>query len=120
MKDIGGKVVVVTGASRGLGLAIAQALFDHGMKVVISARGADELAETQKLLDRSGARSLAVPADITKAADRVGLLAATKARPAASTMMIPLSGMRLMFILLLLPSCGSPRGRCRRRPPLPA
>ena len=58
-------MVVVTGASRGLGRAIAQALFDHGMKVVISARGADELAETQKRLDRSGARSLAVPADIT-------------------------------------------------------
>jgi short-subunit dehydrogenase len=80
MKDIGGKVVVVTGACRGLGRAIAQALFDHGMKVVISARGADELAETQKRLDRSGARSLAIPADITRAADRVGLLAATKAK----------------------------------------
>jgi short-subunit dehydrogenase len=80
MKDIGGKVVIVTGASRGLGRAIAQTLFDHGMKVVISARSADELAEVQKQMDRSGARSLAVPADVTKAADRAALLAAAKTK----------------------------------------
>jgi short-subunit dehydrogenase len=80
MKDIGGKVVVVTGASRGLGRSIAQTLFDHGMKVVITARSAGELDEVQKQMDRSAVRSLAVVADVTKAADRVGLLAAAKAR----------------------------------------
>ncbi len=78
MKDIGGKVVVVTGASRGLGRAIAQALFDHGMKVVINARGRDELETFQRQLDRSGSRSLAVASDITSAADRAGLLAASR------------------------------------------
>src|SRR5258708_38966046 len=78
MKDIGGKVVVVTGASRGLGRAIAQALFDHGMKVVISARAAADLDAFQKQLDRSGTRSLAVPADVTKAGDRSALLAAAR------------------------------------------
>jgi short-subunit dehydrogenase len=80
MKDIGGKVALVTGASRGLGKAIAQTLFDHGMKVVISARGEKDLAETWKQLDRGGARSLAVPADVTRAADRSRLLEATKAK----------------------------------------
>src|SRR5258708_19793766 len=78
MKDIGGKVVVVTGASRGLGRAIAQALFDHGMKVVTSARGREELEAFQRQLDRSGTRSLAVPADVTKAGDRSALLAAAR------------------------------------------
>src|SRR5258708_5731356 len=78
MKDIGGKVVVVTGASRGLGAAIAQALFDHGMKVVINARGRGELETFQRQLDRSGSRSLAVASDITSAADRGGLLAASR------------------------------------------
>ncbi len=71
---------MVTGASRGLGRAIAQTLFDHGMKVVISARGVEELTEAQKQMDRSGARSLAVPADVTKAGDRVALLEAAKAK----------------------------------------
>ncbi|HXA42819.1 MAG TPA: SDR family NAD(P)-dependent oxidoreductase [Candidatus Solibacter sp.] len=78
MKDIGGKVVVVTGASRGLGRAIAQALFDHGMKVVLSARGAEDLDAFQKQLDRGGSRSLAVAADVTSAADRTALIAATR------------------------------------------
>jgi short-subunit dehydrogenase len=78
MKDIGGKVAVVTGASRGLGRAIAQTLFDHGMKVVVSARGAEELETFRKQLDRSGLRSLAVPADVTSDSDRADLLAAAR------------------------------------------
>jgi len=78
MKDIGGKVAVVTGASRGLGRAIAQTLFDHGMKVVVSARGAEELESFRKQLDRSGSRSLAVPADVTSDSDRGSLVAAAK------------------------------------------
>jgi short-subunit dehydrogenase len=78
MKDIGGKVAVVTGASRGLGRAIAQTLFDHGMKVVVSARGPEELESFRKQLDRSGSRSLAVPADVTSDADRAGLVAAAR------------------------------------------
>ena len=78
MKDIGGKVAVVTGASRGLGRAIAQTLFDHGMKVVISARSEDELEDFRKQLDRAGTRSLAVPTDVTSHADRLGLVEAAK------------------------------------------
>lgn len=76
MKDIGGRVAVVTGASRGLGKAIAQTLFDHGMKVVLSARNADELDAVQKQLDRAGTRSLTVAADVTSEADREALVAA--------------------------------------------
>src|ERR1700682_6225643 len=78
MKDIGGEVAVGTGASRGLGRAIAQTLFDHGMKIVVSARGPEELESFRKQLDRSGSRSLAVPADVTSDADRAGLVAAAR------------------------------------------
>src|ERR1700730_3466056 len=80
MKDIGGKVAVVTGASRGLGRAIAQTLFDHGMKVVVSARGAEELESFRKQLDRSGSASLAVPADVTSGSDRADLVASAKGK----------------------------------------
>jgi short-subunit dehydrogenase len=78
MKDIGGKVALVTGASRGLGRAIAQTLFDHGMKVVVSARSARELETFRKQLDRGGTRSLAVPADVTSDTHRVGLVEAAR------------------------------------------
>jgi short-subunit dehydrogenase len=80
MKDIGGRVAVVTGASRGLGSAIAQALFDHGMKVVLGARGGDQLEAVRAKLDRSGTRTLAVAADVTVPADRARLLAAARER----------------------------------------
>lgn len=78
MKDIGGKVAVVTGASRGLGRAIAQTLFDHGMKVVLSARSADELESFRNQLDRGGTRTLAVAADVTVPTDRARLVAAAR------------------------------------------
>lgn len=45
---IDGHVAIVTGASRGLGRAIASALLDEGMRVVVSARSADELAELER------------------------------------------------------------------------
>ncbi|MEA2644982.1 MAG: hypothetical protein QOE92_65 [Chloroflexota bacterium] len=78
MKDIGGKVVVVTGASKGLGSYIAETLFDHGMKVVVSARSGDELKTFCERLDRNGQRTLAVPADMTVADDRKRLLDAAR------------------------------------------
>lgn len=45
MKRFEGKVAVVTGASRGIGLAVAQRLVDEGGKVVITARKPEALAE---------------------------------------------------------------------------
>ncbi|GAC1328024.1 MAG: hypothetical protein NVSMB17_02890 [Candidatus Dormibacteria bacterium] len=74
MKDIGGKVAIVTGASRGLGRYIAEALFDHGVKVIITARSADELEAVRTSFDRRGTRSVAIAGDITDAAHRARLV----------------------------------------------
>ncbi len=43
--DLTGKVAVITGSSRGIGRAIAEAMADHGARVVISSRKAEACAE---------------------------------------------------------------------------
>lgn len=68
--DLGltGKVAIVTGASRGLGLAAAKALIAEGAHVVICARGEEALKRAAADLHRvsaSGARVVAVAADVS-------------------------------------------------------
>jgi short-subunit dehydrogenase len=74
MKEIGGRVAIVTGASRGLGRHIAETLFDHGLKLVVTARSAGELEAVRAGFDRTGKRSLAIPGDITDRAHRTRLV----------------------------------------------
>lgn len=59
------KVVVVTGASKGLGRAIALAFAAEGCKVVVTARNEEELAQLAQEIRESGSESLAVPIDLT-------------------------------------------------------
>jgi 3-oxoacyl-[acyl-carrier protein] reductase len=63
------KVAIVTGASRGIGRAIALGLADEGCHVVLCARGEERLREAAREVEAKGARALAVVADIAKAAD---------------------------------------------------
>jgi len=59
-----GKVCLVTGASRGLGRAMALALAEAGADVVVTARSKDALEETAGEIKRRGRRTLAVPCDL--------------------------------------------------------
>lgn len=59
-----GKVCAVTGASRGLGRAMAVALAEAGADVVVTARSETALAETADAISAHGRRSLAVPCDV--------------------------------------------------------
>jgi NAD(P)-dependent dehydrogenase (short-subunit alcohol dehydrogenase family) len=68
-----GKVVLITGGSRGLGLALAERYGRSGAKLILAARHPDELvAGRQTLLDRGALQSpddiLLLPADLTDAA----------------------------------------------------
>ena len=68
--DLGlsGKVAIVTGASRGLGLAAAQAIVAEGANVVVCARGADQLQKAAVDLGKlasGGAQVLAITADLS-------------------------------------------------------
>lgn len=73
-----GQVAVVTGGGRGLGRTFAQTLAAVGASVAVLARSADELAETVALIENSGGRARAFPADITVAGAVRNALAETE------------------------------------------
>ncbi|MCL4506804.1 MAG: SDR family oxidoreductase [Chloroflexi bacterium] len=58
------KVAVVTGASRGIGAAIALSLASHGVKVALVARNALQLSEIERRIRDTGASAIAIPCDI--------------------------------------------------------
>lgn len=78
MKPLEGKVAVVTGASRGVGAAIAERFARDGAAVVCSA-DEDAVAEVARRIEAGGARAISVMADVTSAADVARLYDAAEA-----------------------------------------
>ena len=75
MSVLDGKVALVTGASRGVGAAIAKVLADEGAAVVVNYRKSEELAEEVAGSIRGrGGRALALRADVTDEAAVVGMV----------------------------------------------
>lgn len=64
-----GKVAIVTGASSGLGVAIALGMASAGADVAIGARRVDRLTETQRAVEALGVRCIAVETDVTQIED---------------------------------------------------
>src|SRR4051812_36870792 len=64
-----GKVVIVTGASSGLGVAFAEGFAEAGADVVICARRVERLEDTRKLVEANGRRCLALRADVSSPDD---------------------------------------------------
>ncbi len=77
MPALAGQVIIITGASAGIGEATARRLARGGAKVVITARRPDRLEALARAIDPSGARVLAVAGDITSDTDRRKLVEAT-------------------------------------------
>ena len=64
-----GKCALVTGGSRGIGLAVARALVDEGCSVAICARTDDTIAQAVSDLERRGVPAIGVQADVLVTAD---------------------------------------------------
>src|SRR5207249_8570453 len=63
-EDIRGQVVLITGSSRGLGLAMAREFARAGCRLVLCARDAEELERARHDLVQRGAEVLIVPCDV--------------------------------------------------------
>ncbi len=78
--DLGGKVALVTGGSRGLGLQMAEALGEMGAKVAITARRREELDEAVAHLAKLGIEAAAFQNDLGKLDSVPGLVDAVLGR----------------------------------------
>ena len=79
-KPLAGRIAVVTGGTRGIGLAIARALAEDGASVVVSGRDAARLESAVAELEGLGAAAVGVAADQSKREDCDRLVDAAKER----------------------------------------
>jgi len=67
-RSLAGKVAIVTGASRGIGRAIALALAEEAGTVVLAARDVQKLQQTAEQITEAGGKALVVPTELTEEA----------------------------------------------------
>ena len=103
--DLSGRKAFVTGASRGIGRAIAVAFAEAGADVALVARGADGLAETAAAVQATGRDAYVLPADVTSydavadavaaAIDQLGYIDIVVNNAGGSNFMVPFRDIRL-------------------------
>lgn len=79
--DLSGQTALITGSTRGIGKAIAEAMAEAGANVVISSRKADQCdAVAAEINAKDGGRAVAIPANVAEDADLARLVEQTEAQ----------------------------------------
>jgi NAD(P)-dependent dehydrogenase (short-subunit alcohol dehydrogenase family) len=100
---LAGRVAVVTGASRGLGRAMALALAGDGAAVALAARSTRDLDETAETVDKAGGRVLTIATDVTRYAEVERLLERTVAAFGRLDILVNNSGVAVVAPLAEMP-----------------
>ncbi len=96
--DLSDKIAVVTGGSRGLGLAMARAFAEHGADVVVASRKADACeAVAAELRARFGRRALAVPFHVGRWDDCTRLIETVQAELGGLDVLVNNAGMSPLY-----------------------
>ncbi|MDE2303389.1 MAG: SDR family oxidoreductase [Sphingomonadales bacterium] len=110
--DFSGKVVLVTGASDGIGAVIARVFAEHGAAVAIVARRLEPLeAQAAAIRDATGRRCLAISGDVTDPLDWERVIAATLAEFGAIDVLVNNAGGSVRSSLRKLTPAVWQRGR---------
>lgn len=80
MGALSGQVIILTGASEGIGRALALALAPERLSLVLAARNAERLAQLASECEAAGSAALAVPTDVTSESQCRALVDAAVAR----------------------------------------
>ena len=72
--ELRGSIAILTGASRGIGVYIAEALTRKGVSLALAARSEQELKETAARVERLGGRAVTIPTDVGKLKDLQNLV----------------------------------------------
>ena len=92
--DLGGRTALITGASKGIGYALAQALGGAGARVVLNARDPGKLAAAQQALQAQGLRVEVATFDVTDAEAVEAGVAAVEASVGAIDILVNNAGMQ--------------------------
>ena len=77
--DLGNKVAIVTGASKGIGKSIAQGLAENGARVVVSSRKQEAVDQVAREFREAGLQAIGIQCHVGDAQERKGLVEKTLA-----------------------------------------
>jgi len=95
--DLSGRVAIVTGSTKGIGKAIAEAMAAHGAKVVISSRKAPACEEVARRIREAGGEAIAVPCNVSHKDQLEHLVAETRRRLGAIDVLVANAGVNPFY-----------------------
>ena len=97
MKNLKGRMAVVTGASKGIGVHIARALAKRGMNLVLAARSQAELEAVKAEVEGIGVKAIVVQTDVSDKAALRALVDAAKAEFGEIDVLVNNAGIESVF-----------------------